>query len=411
MVDSSLWADGVLVPSLGFDEVALAAVGRQPDPPKGEIAKSRRDPEGTREGEYEGAGAPPCELAQKCPRRVQFLTDVPRRLGKMAGEGSARDQDWLVLGVFHELSEAAQLWEARAVSKNIETVKELYVHFGQGDIPGILKHLDPEVEWEHDWGGEPLPLYAPRRGREAVDWFFEALAAFEFLGSTPSPFSRAATWWRYRSTARCATRPAAGNSAISRCTLDLRNQRPCPSVPPRRRHSPVRENGGSRIAPRSAHGERSGGTHANTARPLFPKRRTRRVGGIAHIAGTPATDLPGRDRVSDVTSLDAAALSVALEVGEVGASEVMAATLDRIERLNPKVNAIVSMRPREVLMAEARAAERTPRRGWLHGVPFAVKDLVETAGIRTTRGSPLLADHVPDADDILAARLRGAGRS
>lgn len=67
------------------------------------------------------------------------------------------------------------------------------------------------------------------------------------------------------------------------------------------------------------------------------------------------------------------------------------------------------MRPREVLMAEARAAERMPRRGWLHGVPFAVKDLVETAGILTTRGSPLLADHVPEADDLLAARLRGAG--
>ena len=99
--------------------------------------------------------------------------------------------------------------------------------------------------------------------------------------------------------------------------------------------------------------------------------------------------------MSDVTALDAAALSAALEAGRVGAAEVMAATLDRIEQLNPKVNAIVSMRPREVLMAEARAAERMPRRGWLHGVPFAVKDLVETAGIRTTRGSPLLADHVP----------------
>ena len=116
-----------------------------------------------------------------------------------------------------------------------------------------------------------------------------------------------------------------------------------------------------------------------------------------------------RDRMSDIAAFDAAALSAALEAGSVGAAEVMAATLDRIERLNPAINAIVSMRPREALMAEAREAERTPRRGWLHGVPFAVKDLVETAGIRTTRGSPLFADHVPDADDILAARLRAAG--
>ncbi len=113
--------------------------------------------------------------------------------------------------------------------------------------------------------------------------------------------------------------------------------------------------------------------------------------------------------LSDSTALDAAGLSAALESGTVGAAEVMAATLDRIERLNPQVNAIVSMLPRETLMAQARAAERTPRRGWLHGVPFAVKDLVETAGIRTTRGSPLLADHVPEVDDILAARLKRAG--
>ena len=113
--------------------------------------------------------------------------------------------------------------------------------------------------------------------------------------------------------------------------------------------------------------------------------------------------------MSDVTALDAAALSAALEAGELRAAEVMAATLDRIEQSNPKVNAIVSMRPREILMAEARAAEAMPRRGWLHGIPLAVKDLVETAGIRTTRGSPLLADYVPKTDDILAARLKNAG--
>ena len=81
--------------------------------------------------------------------------------------------------------------------------------------------------------------------------------------------------------------------------------------------------------------------------------------------------------MSDLAALDGATLSAALEAGTVGAAEVMAATLDRIEQFNPKINAIVSMRPREVLMAEARAAEAMPRRGWLHGIPFAVKDLVE----------------------------------
>ena len=85
-----------------------------------------------------------------------------------------------------------------------------------------------------------------------------------------------------------------------------------------------------------------------------------------------------RVRMNHITSLDATALSAALEAGSVGAAEIMSATLDRIERLNPKVNAIVSMRPRDVLMAEARAAERLPRRGWPHGVPFAAYCSAET---------------------------------
>ncbi len=113
--------------------------------------------------------------------------------------------------------------------------------------------------------------------------------------------------------------------------------------------------------------------------------------------------------MTDPTDIDAAALSAALEAGMLGPVEVMAATLDRIERLNPRINAIVSLRPRDALMAEARAAQATTRRGWLHGIPMAVKDLVRTAGIASTRGSPIFADHVPETDDLLAARLRQAG--
>src|SRR5690606_18264625 len=81
----------------------------------------------------------------------------------------------------------------------------------------------------------------------------------------------------------------------------------------------------------------------------------------------------------------------------------------RIERLNPMLNAIVSLRPRSELLAEAESADATQRRGWLHGIPVAIKDLVETAGIPTTRGSPIYARHVPDRDELLAARIRGAG--
>ncbi|AMY67525.1 amidase [Frigidibacter mobilis] len=110
-----------------------------------------------------------------------------------------------------------------------------------------------------------------------------------------------------------------------------------------------------------------------------------------------------------LTDLSATELSARLGAREVSAVEVMAATLDRIESIEPGFNAIVAMPPRAVLMAEAAAADAAPRRGWLHGIPFAVKDLVATRGLTTTWGSPLYAGHVPATDDLLAARLRGAG--
>lgn len=94
---------------------------------------------------------------------------------------------------------------------------------------------------------------------------------------------------------------------------------------------------------------------------------------------------------------------------DVSCAEVMAAHLQRIAAVNPAVNALVSLRDPDELMAEARAADAGPRRGWLHGLPVAVKDLVATKGLRTTWGSPLFADHVPQADDLVAARIRAAG--
>jgi amidase len=103
----------------------------------------------------------------------------------------------------------------------------------------------------------------------------------------------------------------------------------------------------------------------------------------------------------------ALALSARIASGDLSPAALMAETLDRIAASH--CNAIVSLRPRTELMAEAEAAANAPPRGWLHGLPIAVKDLVATAGLRTTWGSPLHADHVPDADDLLAARLRVAG--
>ncbi|TGD65594.1 amidase [Tabrizicola sp. WMC-M-20] len=102
-------------------------------------------------------------------------------------------------------------------------------------------------------------------------------------------------------------------------------------------------------------------------------------------------------------------LSRMIAARSVAPSEVMAACLARIADVNPQVNAVVSLGDADTLMAEARAADDQPPKGWLHGLPLAVKDLCATKGLRTTWGSPLFADHVPKTDDLLAARMRAAG--
>jgi amidase len=102
-------------------------------------------------------------------------------------------------------------------------------------------------------------------------------------------------------------------------------------------------------------------------------------------------------------------LSRMIAARKVAPSEVMAAYLDRIAAVNGAVNAVVSLRDRDDLMAQARAADDAPAAGWLHGVPLAVKDLCATKDLRTTWGSPLFARFVPTRDDLLAARMRAAG--
>ena len=115
----------------------------------------------------------------------------------------------------------------------------------------------------------------------------------------------------------------------------------------------------------------------------------------------------------DLTELGAAELSERIHRLEVSCREVMAAFLDRIDERNPTLNAIVSRRDRDTLLAEATvcdaelAAEFS--RGWMHGLPLAVKDLAETRGVRTTSGSPLLADFVPDFDALVVSRMKSAG--
>jgi len=107
--------------------------------------------------------------------------------------------------------------------------------------------------------------------------------------------------------------------------------------------------------------------------------------------------------------MSALALSTALAAREVSAVEVMQATLARIAAVNGAVNAIVSLRDADALMAEAAAADGAPRAGWLHGIPMAIKDTNNAAGLPTSSGSPLFAGEVAPADDISVAAFRRAG--
>ncbi len=110
--------------------------------------------------------------------------------------------------------------------------------------------------------------------------------------------------------------------------------------------------------------------------------------------------------------LKATELANKLRRREVSAVEVVEAHLQQIERVNPKVNAIVTLVPEQALK-EARKADESMARGEvqgrLHGIPVAHKDLVETRGIRTTYGSPIFRDHVPDFDALVVERMKSAG--
>eukprot|EP00659_Diplonema_papillatum_P022023 gene22023-33783_t len=91
----------------------------------------------------------------------------------------------------------------------------------------------------------------------------------------------------------------------------------------------------------------------------------------------------------------------------------MQAYLAQVERFNPTVNALVSLRSHEDVLAEAaqrdRELDQGQSRGWMHGMPQAIKDLAATRGLRTTLGSPLFAEHVPQEDAISVARVRASG--
>lgn len=121
---------------------------------------------------------------------------------------------------------------------------------------------------------------------------------------------------------------------------------------------------------------------------------------------------PANKSASELPFLDLAEASRAVQKKEVSPVELTRACLERIERLNPKLNAFITVTG-EAALQEARTAEAEIARGeWkgpLHGIPLAVKDLIETAGVKTTAASAVLKDNVPTADAEVVRRLKSAG--
>ena len=116
---------------------------------------------------------------------------------------------------------------------------------------------------------------------------------------------------------------------------------------------------------------------------------------------------------SDITDLSAHALSQAIHSKQFSCREVVQAYLQRIAAVNPRVNAIISLQDGDGLLrqADARDAQlaRGESMGWMHGMPQAIKDLSNTAGIPTIQGTALMRNFVPSEDGLMAQRMKAAG--
>jgi amidase len=130
------------------------------------------------------------------------------------------------------------------------------------------------------------------------------------------------------------------------------------------------------------------------------------------LLGMAAAPLIEASPEAEICFLSAVEMARLIRARKMSAREALAAHLKQIERVNPKVNAIVTLVPEMAAEAAAKADEKQARKetlGPLHGLPVAHKDLVDTKGIRTTYGSLLYKDFIPTEDALIVERLRHAG--
>jgi len=121
--------------------------------------------------------------------------------------------------------------------------------------------------------------------------------------------------------------------------------------------------------------------------------------------------VPGA-KLDDLLSLDIQSVAPLIRARKISPVELLEAALERIETLNPKLNAFITIAGEQAKHAARKAEREILRkryRGPLHGIPIALKDNIETKGLRTTAGSKILADFVPDEDADVVRALRRAG--
>ena len=157
----------------------------------------------------------------------------------------------------------------------------------------------------------------------------------------------------------------------------------------------------------------------NRAGRLISRRSFLRQAGISAAGVAAIAALPGSVTGAvtagrgNIVSLSAVDLSRAIGERSLSCVEVMTAYLEHIEMINPRFNAIVSLRDRSELLQEAERCDSEltagQRRGWMHGFPHAIKDLADVKDLRTTMGSRIFRDHVATGDSILATRIKKAG--
>lgn len=137
------------------------------------------------------------------------------------------------------------------------------------------------------------------------------------------------------------------------------------------------------------------------------------IAAASALSLTPRASFAASPSETDICFMNATDLAARIRRKKLSAVEVMNAHYDRIEQVNPKVNAIVALLKREQAIALAKQADADlaagKKVGKLHGLPWAVKDMEDVKGFPTTKGCTIFKDNIAQEDDILAERLRAAG--